>query len=289
MPTVSESTLLLIDTAMLCAGVLIFGLVAVRWAQSGAWRNPLEPLALPGDGPTLGHLLVVLAAYLLLGFGLLRAAGIDSNVVHPIGSHDWHLTLCIDAGARLAVCVLIVAILRRHRPFGARAVPTLGVVGTAAVGCGAVLILLPFANLQLLLGQIVWLWLEPGAKQPVHPVLEALDTSAWGAGGIVQLTLAAVVVTPIAEELFFRGLLLQLIWRYLGHAWLAITMSGAAFGLIHYQQPQAVLPLVTMGLILGYVRVRYRSLPACVLVHTLFNARTMAYVLLNPELARSGW
>ncbi len=289
MPTASESTLLLIDTAMLCAGVLIFGLVAVRWAQSGAWRNPLEPLALPGDGPTLGHLLVVFAAYLLLGFGLLRAAGIDPDAVQRIGSHDWHLAQCIDAGARLAVCVLIVAILRRHRSFGTRAIPTLGVAGTAAVGCGAVLVLLPIANLQLLLGQIVWLWLEPGATQPVHPVLEALDTSAWGGGGIVQLTLAAVVVAPIAEELFFRGLLLQLIWRYLGHAWLAITMSGAAFGLIHCQQPQAVLPLVTMGLLLGYVRVRYRSLPACILVHMLFNARTMAYVLLNPELARSGW
>ncbi|MBU0616183.1 MAG: CPBP family intramembrane metalloprotease, partial [Planctomycetes bacterium] len=138
-------------------------------------------------------------------------------------------------------------------------------------------------------GQIVWRWLEPGAEQPIHAVLEAVEKSAWGLGGIAQLTLAAIVVAPIAEELFFRGLLLQTIWRYLGHAWLAIVLSGAAFGFIHHEQPQDVLPLVTMGVILGYVRVRYRSLPACVLMHALFNARTMAFVLLNPEMVRSGW
>jgi membrane protease YdiL (CAAX protease family) len=46
---------------------------------------------------------------------------------------------------------------------------------------------------------------------------------------------------------------------------------------------------VTMGVILGYVRVRYRSLPACILIHALFNARTMVLVLLNPEMVRSNW
>jgi membrane protease YdiL (CAAX protease family) len=44
-----------------------------------------------------------------------------------------------------------------------------------------------------------------------------------------------------------------------------------------------------MGVILGYVRVRYRSLTACILIHALFNGRTMLFAWLNPELVRSGW
>lgn len=293
MPATSHSTLLLIDTGLLCAGVLAFAVVVIRWARSGAWRNPLEPLALPDDGPRLEHLVAVFAAYYALFYGLgtalVRAGQIDPTEAGSIGSHDWHLMRCADDFAKLVACVLIVLILCRHRPFVARDARVLGISGTIVVGCGAVLGLLPLAHLQHLTGQIVWLWLEPGAEQPVHPVLEAVETSAWGAGGLAQLTLGAVVVAPIAEELFFRGLLLQLIWRHLGHAWLAIAMSGVAFGLIHHPQPQAVLPMVTMGLVLGYVRVRYRSLSACALVHALFNARTMVYVLLSPELARNGW
>ena len=44
-----------------------------------------------------------------------------------------------------------------------------------------------------------------------------------------------------------------------------------------------------MGVVLGYVRLRYRSLSACILTHVLFNARTMLFALLNPELVRGGW
>jgi membrane protease YdiL (CAAX protease family) len=292
MLTVGESTLLLIDIGLHCAGVFVFAVVAFRWSRSGAWRNPLEPLALVGGGPGLEHLIGVFAAYVALAFGLgsllVSTGQIDPAAAQIRGTSDWHVAQCIDAGARLAVCVLIVTVLRRHRSFSVLGDRPLGLVGTVGVGCGAVLVILPVAYLQLQMGQIIWLWLEPGAEQPMHAVLEAIQTTAWGAAGIVQLTITAVVVAPIAEELFFRGLLLQTIWRYSGHAWLAIVLTGVTFGLIHHEQPQDVLPLVTMGVILGYVRVRYRSLPACALVHALFNARTMIFVLLDPESARSG-
>ncbi|MFQ5805987.1 MAG: lysostaphin resistance A-like protein, partial [Phycisphaerae bacterium] len=190
---------------------------------------------------------------------------------------------------KLATCVLIVTILRRHRPFRAGVGPRLGPRGVLAVSLAAALIIMPISYLQQQTGQIVWRWLDPDAQPPIHAVLEALESSAWGSWGTVQLSIAAVVVAPLGEELFFRGLLLQAIWGYLRHAWLAITLSGVAFGLIHNQQPQDVLPLITMGVILGYVRVRYRSLTVCILAHALFNARTMAFVLLNPETARSLW
>lgn len=289
MLAVTEFTLLLTDTALHGLGVIVFAAVALGWARSGAWRNPLEPLEFTGAGPGLGHVLGVLAAYLALGLALLNVVGVDPTAARLAGSRDWHLAQCVDAGVRLVICVLIVAILRHHRPFHAPEASRPEGPGVVRVACGAVLILLPVAYAQLQMGQIVWRWLEPAAAQPIHAVLEAVETSVWGSWGTVQLTVAAVLVAPVAEELFFRGLLLQTIWRYLGHGWLAIVVSAVAFGLIHREQPQDVLPLVTMGVVLGYVRVRYRSLTACILIHALFNARTMVFVLLDPEIVRSGW
>jgi membrane protease YdiL (CAAX protease family) len=287
MPSVDEFTLLLLDTALQTVGAFLFAAVLIRLVRSGRWRNPLAQLDFTGQGPRFIHLVGVVAAFYALLLIAGRLARIDPEAVQVAGSRDWHLARGIEDGAKLAACLLIAIILRRHRSFPVGVGPRRGLLGVLLVSVAAVLIIMPISYLQLHMGQIVWHWLEPGIQPPVHVVLKALENSSWGLWGAVQLSVAAVVVAPLAEELFFRGLLLQTIWRYLGHAWLAIALSGLAFGLIHKEQPQDVLPLVTMGIILGYIRVRYRSLTACVVTHALFNARTMALVLLNPEAARS--
>ncbi len=289
MPPVDESTLLLIDTAVRSGGALVLAAALMHLIRRGQWRNPLTQLDFTGRGPGLAHLLGVFVGFYALLFIMGRSAGLDPKAVQISGSGQWHIARCIEDGAKLIACGLILAILHTHRSFRADTGPRLRVQGLASVSLGAVLIILAVAYLQLQAGQIVWRWLEPDAQPPVHTVLTALESTSWGPWGVVQLSIAAVVVAPLAEELFFRGLLLQAVWRYLGHAWLAIVLSGLAFGFIHKEQPQDVLPLVTMGVILGYVRVRYRSLTACVLTHALFNARTMAFVLLNPEMSRSSW
>lgn len=289
MPRADEFTLLLLDTALRSVGTLAFAAVLIRLARSGQWRNPLTHLDFAAQGPRLIHLFGVFAAYFVLARILVRLAGIDPDAAQASGSHDWHVLQCVDGGAKLAACGLIVVILLRHRLLSARARSRLRPGGVLGVSVAAALIIMPVSYLQLQMDQIVWRWLEPDAHQPTHAVLEALANSAWGPWGAVQLSIAAVVVAPLAEELFFRGLLLQTLWGYLGHAWLAIAISGGAFGLIHIQQPQDVVPLATMGVILGYVRLRYRSLTACVFTHALFNARTMAFVLLNPDMARTSW
>ncbi|MBN2445361.1 MAG: CPBP family intramembrane metalloprotease, partial [Phycisphaerae bacterium] len=86
-------------------------------------------------------------------------------------------------------------------------------------------------------------------------------------------------------ELFFRGILLQVAWRATESAWLAVLVSALAFGAIHLSVPPSVLPLCTFGIVLGYVRLRYRSLAACVLIHMLFNARPIVLLLVAPEAA----
>ena len=290
MPHVDALTLEIVDRVLRAAGVLAFAVYAWRLARSGFWRDPLSGVNPNRSGPSFGAFLAILAGFYILVFAAARVVGIDPEALRNLGSHDWHLARCVEDGTKLLVCGAIVVLLRRHRLFAKTAhTGATEFVRVAGVSAVAVLIIFALTNLQLQAGQIVWHWLRPDAQAPVHPVLEALQESAWGDWGALYLTVAAVIIAPVAEELFFRGMMLQVLWRHLGHAWLAIALSAVAFGLMHNGQPQDVLPLATMGVVLGYVRLRYRSLAACVATHMLFNGRTMLFVLLNPEVARGAW
>ncbi len=292
MPVVSEMTLLPFDAAMRCAGALILGWWVVRAARNGELRNPLagQELVRIGPGPlTVGAVFLLFFTLLVFGVMACRALGVEPQATRIPGSAAWHTDQVVQDGAKLAISLLMAAILIRRAPFPAAAREPRRPLRWLRVGVGGALVVLAVTYLQLNAGQIVWHWLEPEAVPPVHPVLQAIQESAWGRWGAVQLVVSAVVIAPLSEELFFRGMLLGMFWRLGGRAWLAVVLSAIGFGLIHAGQPQAVIPLTTMGLILGYVRMRYRSLPACVLVHALFNARTMLIVLLNPDLAGSNW
>jgi membrane protease YdiL (CAAX protease family) len=289
MPFVEESVLLVVNTALRGVGAVLLGIALAQLVRRGQWRNPLAQLDVARRGPGVGYLFAVLVTYYGLVAVLLRLIGVDPQAARESGSHDWHLVNCLDAGARIAVCVLIVFTLSRYPLFCRDPQRQFRFSAVVLVSIAAGLVIMAVSDLQLQMGKIVWRWVEPDTAQPIHPVLEALHASAWGTWGTLQLSLAAIIVAPAVEELFFRGLLLQVLWRYLGRIWLAIAVSSVAFGLIHHRQPQDVLPLVTMGVILGYVRVRYRSLVGCILVHALFNTRTIAFGLLNPELVDSGW
>ncbi len=100
---------------------------------------------------------------------------------------------------------------------------------------------------------------------------------------MAQILFGAAVVAPLTEELFFRGVLLQAVCYHVRHAWAAIGLSALAFGLAH-AQPQDILPLISLGVILGWLRLRSGALWPCVLLHMLFNVRTLVFVLLAPEL-----
>ncbi len=98
------------------------------------------------------------------------------------------------------------------------------------------------------------------------PDLEQLVTTSW------QGPVLAVVIAPLTEEIVFRGLILRGLlgrWRPLA----AIIASAALFALTHLNPAQAPVAFI-LGLILGLVYVRTRSLGLCMLGHALNNAAT---------------
>ncbi|XP_058769844.1 uncharacterized protein LOC131643602 [Vicia villosa] len=89
----------------------------------------------------------------------------------------------------------------------------------------------------------------------------------------VAMVLYAVVVSvcaPIWEEIVFRGFLLPSLTRYMP-VWSAVLVSSIAFALAHFNI-QRMLPLVFLGMVMGFVYVRSRNLLPSMLLHSLWNA-----------------
>jgi sodium transport system permease protein len=88
------------------------------------------------------------------------------------------------------------------------------------------------------------------------------------------LVILALCVAPaFCEEIAFRGFLLAG-FRRGGRIRLAIVLSSCAFGIIH-MIPQQVFNATLLGLILGSICVRNRSLLPCIVFHFIHNLLTI--------------
>jgi membrane protease YdiL (CAAX protease family) len=91
--------------------------------------------------------------------------------------------------------------------------------------------------------------------------------------------LAVVILAPIAEEVFFRGVVFNALLREAGSRW-AYIGSAALFAVIHLE-PVAMLPLFALGLALAWVYQRTRNLLAPIAMHATVNGIAVALVLLD--------
>ena len=89
----------------------------------------------------------------------------------------------------------------------------------------------------------------------------------------------AVTLGPLMEELFFRGFLYPVLARRLGAVW-GVILTALPFGLIHYKQYgdawSAVLVIFLVGVVLTTVRAVTKSVGASFLVHVGYNGTLMA-------------
>jgi membrane protease YdiL (CAAX protease family) len=102
---------------------------------------------------------------------------------------------------------------------------------------------------------------------------------------ILVFTLA--LIPAVCEEVFFRGLLLPFFSDWTKNKAAGIWISALLFTLLHFSVTQFI-PILFMGLVLGYLFVWTRSLWASVMVHFLNNASTVLFHQLSdqhPEVA----
>ena len=135
-------------------------------------------------------------------------------------------------------------------------------------------------NLPMLLWGVVLL-LATGVV--IEPLLSLFPTEGYeavmqtvGLGG--WAILSTVVAAPILEEVLFRGLIFESCGERFGKGG-ALIISALLFGLIHGVPVQMVNAFV-VGLILGYVYLRTRSLISVMIIHAVNNAIAYATIAL---------
>jgi membrane protease YdiL (CAAX protease family) len=114
-------------------------------------------------------------------------------------------------------------------------------------------------------------------RDDVGTTARDLADRAHGLGNVVILTVMVVVIAPVVEELFYRGLWLRSIERRLGSTW-AIVLSALVFALVHFE-PYDFPALFGFGLILGWLAVRSGRLGPGIWAHVAFNAFTVVVLL----------
>jgi membrane protease YdiL (CAAX protease family) len=173
----------------------------------------------------------------------------------------------------LSTLALIYAVVTRlrKRPFRA----TIGLTGRAYVwraAFGAVLLggLMDVVTLAL--------------RKPIVP--DVLQPLFAGTVGVIAMILFAVIVTPLVEELLFRGVLFPVAARSFGATGGVLFVSGL-FGFVHVVtyglDVYLIAQTLVAGLYLTWLRARTGSLVPSVAAHTALNlyATMEAIVLVN--------
>ncbi len=79
----------------------------------------------------------------------------------------------------------------------------------------------------------------------------------------------AILITPIIEELFFRGVILEFLRRHYSFSH-SLLLSAFLFALVHFNL-EAFLSLFVTGLIFGFIYLSTNSLSLCILSHLVIN------------------
>ena len=84
------------------------------------------------------------------------------------------------------------------------------------------------------------------------------------------MMLTSILLAPVLEEILFRGIIQDsLTYKY--GPWKGILWGAAVFGVVHII-PQQVVNAFLIGLVLGYIYYRTRSLIPVMVIHCVNNA-----------------
>jgi membrane protease YdiL (CAAX protease family) len=203
----------------------------------------------------------------------------DTSVNGGVGQSEIIATIAADV---VITGVLVFWLVRWHRGWrGAMVLPPPRdrLVGHVVFGVIAGAILVPVIG--LVAGGI-----EAALRQAVGHTVTTPEQVAPGLSSFarVLLVVLAVVVAPISEEFFFRGILFRTIRDRAGF-WPAALASAIPFGLVHYVPAPAIdaavlqFTMVFTGIGLAWVYDRRGTIVASMAAHMAFNVIGVVTIL----------
>ncbi|MDQ4036063.1 MAG: CPBP family intramembrane metalloprotease [Chloroflexota bacterium] len=249
--------------AALFAGGLLY--IAVRQLRV---RRFLPPERYRGPGVLVLLLLVLaLASIITAPFGADAAALLMG---------DGELTFLGAAVLLIAtqVSLLLVSWFLVFRPGALATLPSLrGRDPGGAIGSGLRWGVLAWLGATLVSAGVVWL-LERFGFQPEPQAAEQAIAlvDPW------LVVVSIVILAPIAEEVFFRGVVFNAWRREGGRRW-AFIGSSILFAMIHISVV-ALVPIFVLGLALAWIYERTGNLLAPIAMHATVNGISVAFALL---------
>ena len=211
-------------------------------------------------------LLLWLVAIIFIGGALLYAL----TSVFPQAQSE-ALSLPLTALILIAICIGYVR--RRYGDatrllFGVRR-PTWRDVGVGVAAGIAALVVIAFG-----IGQLLEL-IARALQTELPEVQENFREIAGDRAAAPWLVAGSVLVAPLAEELFYRGMLFPALRRRLP-LWPAMGISALVWGLSHLQTTLegyllVLLIIIPLGLFLAYLYERRGTLLVPILAHAVFN------------------
>ena len=213
--------------------------------------------------PTVGNAFLLGVMVLVLGFFVQLAVGSSA----PVSWLGLVKTILIVLVATIGMPAILMAMFLTRNP---RKSLRLNLCSVPAA-CAAVLMALFFHPLVTWFSGFV-LYLYP-LQGDVIGKSEFVSDLVAQAPGLWAVLLLMAVAPAIIEELAYRGFVLSGL-EGLRNRWSAILITSIFFGLAHFAIQQAIITFV-IGMILGVIAVKTRSLIPCIIYHATHNSITV--------------
>ena len=120
-------------------------------------------------------------------------------------------------------------------------------------------------------------------EPPPHPLVEILMKEKTISPWMMAFSLlAACVIGPVVEEIFFRGFLYPALRKYFGIGW-TLFITSAFFALVH-ENAFSFVPIFFLGLVLSYLYEKRNNLLSCISLHVLHNTAFITYFFLMKDV-----
>ncbi len=271
---------MVIYSVVLWLAVLVGGIFIIRWFAQTDWgRKSLE------NAPARPNFMPYYFPFAVL-LGWLALASLGSSLAESLTSEltDWRqkfATFSFFFAVEVVAVVFIVFSAQKYFINGVNGfgLKTRSVFQDFFSSAGVFIIVWPFVTLSLALvvaigEQIMGSDFQMQKNEGLAVLLEYKQMSLR-----ILMIVFAAGLTPIFEELVFRGLLQTYFRETLCYKpWIGIFITSAIFSLLH---PLMHLPAIfILSVAMGYVYEKSGSLWRAIFIHCIFNSSQIAMALL---------